>query len=301
MGTLFVVATPIGNLEDLTPRALRVLREVDVVAAEDTRHSRKLLSRFDIHTPLISYHAHNQRARREDILRALDRGDVALVTDAGTPAISDPGADIVAAAHTAGHRVTPIPGASALAAAVSAAGLIDGPFASLGFLPRKRDERRRIIARAAASGFPLVLFESARRVATTLAELEEALGDREAVLLRELTKVHEEVRTGSLSGLHAWALAGEPRGEVTLVVAGGSDDPTSDADPTEILEMLRKSGLNASQAAREAAALTGLPRGELYRMATTRKNSSVGLESELALADEDALQDPLGDQKRPQR
>jgi 16S rRNA (cytidine1402-2'-O)-methyltransferase len=301
VGTLFVVATPIGNLEDLSPRAVRVLREVDVVAAEDTRHSRKLLSRFDVHTPLISYHAHNQRSRREEILRALDSGDVALVTDAGTPAISDPGADLVAAAHAAGHRVTPIPGASALAAAVSASGLIDGPFASLGFLPRKREERRRIIGRAAASGFPLVLFESARRIASTLAELRDALGDRDAVLLRELTKVHEEIRPGSLSALHAWAAAGDPPGEVTLVIAGAPVDLTSDADPLEILETLRRAGLSPSQAAREAATLTGLPRSELYRMATTRYVLSVGLEPELPLPDENALQDPLGDQKRPQR
>ncbi|HEX2280197.1 MAG TPA: 16S rRNA (cytidine(1402)-2'-O)-methyltransferase, partial [Thermomicrobiales bacterium] len=159
MGTLYIVATPIGNLNDLSPRAIRVLREVALIAAEDTRHSRRLFTHFDIKTPTVSYHEHNQRSRREFLLEALASGDVALITDAGTPGVSDPGADLVTAALAAGYRVSPIPGASALAAAVSASGLIDGPFLTLGFLPRERGERLRMLARAAAAGFPLVIFE----------------------------------------------------------------------------------------------------------------------------------------------
>src|SRR5215216_4025343 len=170
MGTLYVVATPIGNLEDLSPRAVRVLREVDLIAAEDTRHSRRLLTHFAITTPTVSYHEHNKRKRRELLLEALASGDVALITDAGTPAVSDPGSDLVTAALAAGHRVSPIPGPSALAAAVSASGLTDGPFLTLGFLPRERGERRRLIARAATAGFPLVIFESPRRLGPTLQE-----------------------------------------------------------------------------------------------------------------------------------
>lgn len=233
-------------------------------------------------------------------MRALDHGDVALISDAGTPAISDPGADLVAAALSAGHRVSPIPGPSALAAAVSASGLIDGPFSSLGFLPRKREERRRIVARAAASGFPLVLFESAQRVTKTLADLQEVLGDRNAVVLRELTKIYEEVRSGTLNELHAWATAAHLRGEITLVVDGATGDSTQDFDPSSILETLRRSGLSASQAAREAAALTGLPRGDLYRMAALGGAASIGLKSEFALPDEDTLQNALGNEKGPQ-
>src|SRR3954453_1792951 len=158
MSTLHVVATPIGNLTDMSPRAVQTLREVRLIAAEDTRHSSRLLAHFEIRTPLISYHQHNQSARRSKILKALDDGDVALISDAGTPAVSDPGADLVAAALAAGHRVSPVPGPSALAAAVSASGLVEGPFVSLGFLPRQSSERHRVVARTAAFGMPVVLF-----------------------------------------------------------------------------------------------------------------------------------------------
>lgn len=302
MGTLFVVATPIGNLEDLSVRALRTLREVSLIAAEDTRHSRKLLSHFSIDTPLISYHEHNQRERRELLLRSLESGDVALITDAGTPAISDPGADLVAAAHAAGHVVSPIPGPSSLAAAVSASGLIDGPFLSLGFLPRERGPRQIAIGRAGASRLPLVLFESPHRLGATLADLEAALGDRDAVLMRELTKLHEEVRPGTLRTLRNWAEGAPGRGEVVLVVAGAKDEAASPQDATSVIAALRRSGLSPSKAAREAAAITGLPRSELYEMArSVDPTSSARLERELPLPDEHALKEPLGDEERPER
>ncbi|MGH2616252.1 MAG: 16S rRNA (cytidine(1402)-2'-O)-methyltransferase [Thermomicrobiales bacterium] len=301
MGTLFVVATPIGNLEDLSPRAIRTMRDVTVIAAEDTRHSRRLLTHFAIATPLMSYHEHNQRERRAQLLAALEAGDVALISDAGTPAISDPGADLVAAALAAGHRVSPVPGPSALAAAVSASGLIDGPFLSLGFLPRERGERRRLIARGAASGLPIVVFESAPRLTSTLDELEAVLGDRNAVLLRELTKVHEEIRAGSLSDLRERTKDARLRGEIVLVVAGAPDVEASTGEAESVVKTLRRAGLSASQTAREAAAMTGLPRSDLYTMALAlNEPASTGLEGELPLPDENTLQDALGDQERPE-
>jgi 16S rRNA (cytidine1402-2'-O)-methyltransferase len=301
LGRLYVVATPIGNLEDFSPRAVRVLREVDVIAAEDTRHSRRLLAHFGIDTPTVSYHEHNRVSRRQLLLAALASGDVALITDAGTPAISDPGADLVTAALAAGHRVSPIPGPSALAAAVSASGLIDGPFLTLGFLPRERGERLRLVARAATTSMPFLLFESARRIERTLRELLEIVGDRRAVLLRELTKIHEEVRAGSLSELLHWAGETAPRGEIALVIAASPEATTSEADAQQVVRTLRQSGLSASQAAREAASITGLPRSELYTLAMgVEVAGSVGLECQLALPDEDALQDPLGDQEGPE-
>ena len=301
MSTLYIVATPIGNLEDLSPRAVRVLREVALIAAEDTRHSRRLLAHFGIDTPTVSYHEHNQRARRERLLEALATGDVALITDAGTPAVSDPGADLVTAALAAGYRVSPVPGPSALAAAVSASGLIDGPFMTLGFLPRERGERLRVVARAAASGVPLVIFESARRLERTLRELAETLGERRAVVLRELTKIHEEVRAGTLSELTQWAAKSAQRGEIALVIAASPEAATSEDDAASVVRMLRQSGLSASQAAREAASITGLSRSDLYKLAMVEDaTGSVGLKAKLPLPDQDALQDSLGDQERPE-
>lgn len=224
-----------------------------------------------------------------------------MISDAGTPAISDPGAELVAAAMAAGHLVSPIPGPSALAAAVSASGLVDGPFLTLGFLPREAGERKRLVARAAASGFPFVVFESARRLARTLAELEHALGGREAVVLRELTKIHEEIRRGTLGALRDWAAGAGPRGEIVLVVAGAPATAASGSEAAAVVRMLRRSGLSASQAAREAAAITGLARSDLYAMAMdVDVSNSGGLEGELSLPDQDALQDALGDQEGPQ-
>ncbi|MFN8664015.1 MAG: 16S rRNA (cytidine(1402)-2'-O)-methyltransferase [Thermomicrobiales bacterium] len=303
MGTLYIVATPIGNLEDISARALRVLSEVPVIAAEDTRHSKKLLNHFGIDTPLISYHEHNQRQRAAQLLARLDQGDVALITDAGTPAISDPGAGIVRLALDAGHAVSPIPGPSSLAAGVSVSGLIDGPFIMIGFLPREATPRQRLIGRVGATGWPLVLFESAQRLPATLQVLGDALGEREAVVLRELTKLHEDVRRGTLRDLASWANAESVRGEIVLIVGGsqgGEDVPADEA--AEVVAALRRAGLSPSKAAKEAAAITGLPRSELYALATrSSSEGSVRLEGKLPLAQEDALQQSLGDQEGPER
>lgn len=272
MGTLYVVATPIGNLEDMSPRAVRVLRDVALIAAEDTRHTRRLLTHFTIRTPLVSYHEHNEQARIGTLLRTLaEASDVALVSDAGTPAISDPGAALVAAVRAAGHRVSPVPGPSAVTAAVAAAGLVTGPFVALGFLPRKGPNRRHLVARAAASGFPVVFFESSHRVAATLTELAAAWGNRSAVVMRELTKVHEEIVAGTLRELGERFAAAEPRGEVVVVVGGeAASEPAADGEAAAVLRQLRRAGLSASQAAREAAAVTGLPRSELYALARSQ-------------------------------
>lgn len=268
MGTLFVVATPIGNLEDMTPRAVAVLGSVPLIAAEDTRRTGKLLQRFGIDTPMLSYHAHNERARRQRLLAALDVGDLALVSDAGTPGVSDPGMDLVAAAHAAGHRVSPIPGASSATAAVSASGLVDGPFTMLGFLPRETRPRRLALARVRAAGLPLVVFESATRLAATLGDLAEALGPRPAAVFREMTKLHEEVQLGTLGELRTWAHQAAPKGELVVVIGGTTNDAQVKAadDAAEVVAGLRRAGLSASEAAREAAVMTGLPRSELYQL-----------------------------------
>lgn len=275
MGILHLVATPIGNLEDITARALRVLREASVIAAEDTRHTGRLLAHFGIETPMVSYHAHNERARRERLLAALECGDVALVSDAGTPGISDPGRDLVLAAVAADHRVSPVPGPSAVAAAVGVSGLIEGPFLTLGFLPRQGGDRRVAIARAGGAGVPVLLFEAAGRLAGTLDDLADAWGDRPAVVLRELTKRHEEVHRGTLRSLAEGARATPPRGEIVVVVGAPADAVEGGIpEAAEVVAGLRRAGLSASQAAREAAAVTGLPRSELYRLAQVAPSPS---------------------------
>jgi|SRR5579884_1188868 len=268
MGTLYLVATPIGNLEDVTARALRVLREVSLIAAEDTRHTGRLLKHFGIETPLLSYHAHNERARRDRLLAALAEGDVALVSDAGTPGISDPGYDLIRAALAAGYPVSPVPGPSALIAGVTASGLVPGPFVALGFLPRKGPERQATLARAGATGFPIALFEAPNRLVATLEELAATLGEREAAVGRELTKLHEEVRRGTLSQLAQHYREQPPKGEVVVVVGGGPGQDAADAvDAADVVARLLAAGMGPSQAAKEAAAITGRPRSDLYDLA----------------------------------
>lgn len=267
MGTLYLVATPIGNLEDITARALRMLGEVGLIAAEDTRHTGRLLAHFGIDTPMVSFHLHNERAKRDRILTALTSGDVALVSDAGTPGISDPGFDLVAAAVAAGVVVSPIPGPSSLVAAVGASGLVPGPFVSLGFVARSGSERRQALMRAAATGFPVVLFEAPTRLAATLAELATMLGDRPAVVAREMTKLYEEFRHGSLSELAAHYAAEPARGEIVVVVGAAATGAEAAVDAEAIVRSLLAAGLKPSAAAREAAALTDLPRADLYAIA----------------------------------
>ncbi|MGH2561290.1 MAG: 16S rRNA (cytidine(1402)-2'-O)-methyltransferase [Thermomicrobiales bacterium] len=272
MGTLYVVATPIGNLDDLSPRAVRVLSDVSLIAAEDTRHTGRLLTRFGIETPMVSYHAFNERARRDQLLAALDAADVALVSDAGTPGIADPGQALVDTAFAAGHTVSPIPGASSLTSAISVSGLIDGPFVVLGFLPRKGPERARTMGVAATCRLPVVLFEAPARLVATLRDLARTLGNRPAVVARELTKLHEEVRRDSLLNLVDRFERDRVRGEIVIVVGGPPPEELTEAAHDEaiaVVAALLRSGLKPSEAAREAARITGRPRSDLYNLART--------------------------------
>lgn len=277
MGTLYLVATPIGNLEDITLRALRVLREARLVAAEDTRHTRKLLTHFAITSPAISFHQHSGPAGVAVVLAALAAGDVAYVSDAGTPGISDPGAELARAALDAGYAVVPIPGPSAALAAVIASGLDATRFTFYGFLPRKTAERRAALAAVRARPETLIFYEAPHRLLPALDDLLAVLGDRPAVLARELTKLHEEWRRGTLAALRAGYASGpEPRGEYTIVVAGVSaaapaGAALTDADREEVArEQLRRllaEGTRTRDAAAVVAAATGLPRRAVYRLA----------------------------------
>ncbi len=218
-GLLYVVATPIGNLEDITLRAVRVLSEVDVIAAEDTRHTRKLLAHLDIHTPLTSFHAHSGTARLERILRTLEEGkSVALVTDAGTPGIADPGQPLIAAAAENGITVVPVPGPTAAAAAVSIAAFPGSMFSFLGFLPGRPSRRKRLLASVADLPFTLVIYASPYRLVEDLRTCHDCLGNREVVVARELTKLHEEVLRGTIGEMIAHFEQNRPRGEFTLAI-----------------------------------------------------------------------------------
>jgi 16S rRNA (cytidine1402-2'-O)-methyltransferase len=269
-GTLYVVATPIGNLGDISLRALEVLRSVPLVAAEDTRLARRLWARHGIATRLTSFHAQSAPAKREQLLDHLRRGaDLALVSDAGTPLVSDPGEDLVAAWAGEGGLVVPIPGASAVLSALVGSGIAVARWSFEGFLPRKGKERRDRLTRMCADERATVLFEAPGRVANTLADLAAACGaDRPAALARELTKLHEEFWRGTLGELAARVSDNGVRGEVTLVVAGAAPDdrPTMSLEEARAeVERLVASGLARSAAAREVAARSGLPRRDLFR------------------------------------
>lgn len=272
MGILYVVATPIGNLQDFSPRAVETLRSVQLIAAEDTRHSGTLRREFSIDTPMVSYHHHNRTQRESQLLEALEVGDVALISDAGTPAIADPGQEIVAAAHAAGHTVIPIPGASAAIAAVSASGLVTGPFIFLGFVERKGEGRRLALGKAMQTGWPVVLFESPQRLVETLADLRSVFGDRQAIVARELTKLHEEIAPGLLSELETHFAAAEVRGEIVIVVGAG-DVVAGDIDIEAVARRLLADGLKPSKAARELASIANIGSDEAYDVIRGLKES----------------------------
>jgi 16S rRNA (cytidine1402-2'-O)-methyltransferase len=267
-GTLYLVGTPIGNLEDITLRALTVLRGVGVVVCEDTRHTRKLLDRHGLAPrALISLPAFDERRRAAGVVERLLAGeDVALVTDAGTPIVSDPGGEVVRRAVEAGVRVVPVPGPSAPLLALAAAGIPADRFTFFGFLPRKGGARRDALAALARAPGALVLFESPRRLRATLADLQEALGDRRACVARELTKVHEELARGTLSSL-AERFSGEVLGEITVVVEGGEAIPVEPPDPDDALRERLEAGASVKDAAREVADALGLPKKDVYRRA----------------------------------
>ena len=270
MAKLYVVGTPIGNMEDVTLRGLRALREVGLVAAEDTRVSRRLLSHYDVRARLVSFNEHNQGGRIPEIVAALAEGkDVALVSDAGMPGVSDPGQALVAAAGDAGYEVVVVPGASAVTAAVAVSGIAmaDG-FVYVGFLPRKRGERVSMLRSLARERRALVAFESPHRLRRALGDALEALGDRRVAVCREMTKVHEEVFRGSLG--EAIAYFEEPRGEFTLVIEGASDEAADGGalvdEAAEMMAELWGRGVGARDAVDEVMAATGLGRRDVYRM-----------------------------------
>lgn len=275
MGTLYLVATPIGNLEDITLRGLRVLEQVALIAAEDTRTTRKLLGSYGIGTPVTSYHEHTRRTKAASLVKALETSDIALVSDAGTPGISDPGRILVQMAQESGFPVVPVPGPSAPASALSVSGFPSDQYLFLGFLPRRKADRAKLLASVADVPFTLVAFEAPHRVRASLSDLLGVLGDRQVAVTREMTKRHEELFTGLLSD--AIDHFSEPRGEFTLVIAGAPTDagtgaqgahggiPDEEAIREEMLK-LRDLGMGAREAAATIARSTGLSRREAYRM-----------------------------------
>ncbi len=262
MGVLYVVATPIGNLEDFSPRARRILSAVSLIAAEDTRHTGSMLKRLGIVTPLLSNHGFNERSRVARLLEALDTGDVALVSDAGTPAVSDPGAILVRAAAAAGFSVIPIPGPAAVTAAVSASGLVDGPFMFLGFLPRRSGERADALSTALKLGIPLVIYESGNRIEQLSTLLESSAPGREIVVFRELTKLHEQAIRSTAALLPGLLADATIKGEFVVVVGPGAESEEIDLDQLILRELER--GRKGTDIARDLARTANLTRSEVY-------------------------------------
>ena len=274
---LYLVATPIGNLGDITLRALETLTAADLLACEDTRVTRNLLSRYGIRQRPVSYHEHNAAEAGQALIGALDQGrSVALVSDAGTPLVSDPGYRLVGEAIAAGHRVIPIPGASAALAALTASGLPSDTFLFAGFLPVKDGQRRQRLEQLRATPGSLIFYESPRRLDAALAAMRDVLGDRPAVIGRELTKAFEEFRRGGLADLAAhYAEADTPKGEVVICVAPPSSEESTPHDVDRLLASL-SAEMSASKAAAEAARLTGQPKPALYRRLLELKGGGGG-------------------------
>ena len=302
-GSLFVVATPIGHLEDLSPRAIDTLRRCGLIACEDTRVTRALLNRHAISSRVVSCHKHNEHERTARILAALEGGvDVALVSDGGTPGLSDPGAAVVRAARSAGVTVTPIPGPSAVTALWSVSGFPSGPFTVIGFLPHRKGERRRTLESLRGEARPLVFFESPHRILDTLADLRDILGDRQAFLGREMTKIHEEYLSGPLSAVSETLTGRAVRGEFALVVAGAlaarapsgtaaggertaAAGPALDTGPiqdaahllasatAQVLRLVAE-GMDRRAALRRVTRSTGVPRRDLYAEMVRQRNDA---------------------------
>jgi 16S rRNA (cytidine1402-2'-O)-methyltransferase len=266
MGKLYLVATPIGNLEDLTYRAVRVLKEVPLIAAEDTRTSRVLLNHYGIETELTSYHDHNKERAAPQLLEHLQRMDLALISDAGTPAINDPGYYLVQAALQAGHEVIPIPGPSAPIAALSVSGIPTDSFLYLGYLPRKKTARRDLLIQVRDLPWTLVFLETPHRLVESLEDLLNILGDREVAVARELTKLHEEIYRGKISTAHQHFTDKTPRGEITLVIEGKrSEEIWPETRLLAVIGEAQESGTSSpSQIAKDLAKKSGWPRSRIY-------------------------------------
>jgi 16S rRNA (cytidine1402-2'-O)-methyltransferase len=277
-GKLFIIATPIGNLEDITERAVRMLREADLIACEDTRHTRKLLNHFGISTPTISYHEHNEQSRAEELCGLLEAGkSIALVSDAGTPLISDPGFRVVNAAIDCGISVVPIPGPVAFVAALSASGLPTDQFYFAGFLPPRGSARRAKLIDLRAIPATLVFYEAPHRIKAALKDALEIFGDRQAVVARELSKLHEEFTRGTLTELLQRFADSEPRGEMVLIISGsdGSISGSETSPETQLrdrIDQLERDGVDSKAALKQAAKELGLKRDDAYRMMVNQKN-----------------------------
>jgi 16S rRNA (cytidine1402-2'-O)-methyltransferase len=269
-GTLYIVATPIGNLEDMTQRAIRVLGEVDLIACEDTRHTRKLLNHFGINTRTISYHDHNEVQRAPELLRALEQGlNVAIVSDAGTPGINDPGFRIVRLSLDHGVTIVPVPGPTALISALIVSGFSTDEFFFAGFLPARQNQRRTRLAQLAEIPATLIFYEAPHRIADALSDAREILGERNAVVARELTKIHEEFQRGRLSELAANFFSGKPaKGEMVLVIDRHvieTDKEKTDEGISDLIAQLEDQGLDSRAALKKAAKRMGISRDEAYR------------------------------------
>lgn len=275
-GTLYLCATPIGNLEDMTFRAVSVLREADLIAAEDTRNSRKLLEHFDIHTPMTSYHEHNKYDKGRELIEALESGkNVALITDAGMPGISDPGEVVCKMAHEAGIQVSVVPGACAAVSALAASGLPTGYFVFEGFLPRTNKERKERLAVLAKEERTMIVYEAPHRLKKTLADLEQTLGgERRISICRELTKKHEEIRKSTLAERKAFYDENDPKGEFVLVIEGRPKEEAAEEEKSrweklsleEHMELYTGSGLDRREAMKRVAADRGVSKRDIYSM-----------------------------------
>ncbi|TYZ29153.1 16S rRNA (cytidine(1402)-2'-O)-methyltransferase [Selenomonas caprae] len=277
-GTLYLCATPIGNLEDMTYRAVRMLGEVELIAAEDTRHTRQLLTHFDIHTKLTSYHEHNKFTKGPELIEYIQQGhDLICVSDAGLPGICDPGSHLAELAIAAGIRVSPLPGCNAGLSALICSGLDTTLFTFVGFLPKTGKKQQETLARIKGYEGSLIFYEAPHHLKATLKQLLAGLGDRRAVLGRELTKKFEEFRRGNLSELMEYYQQNDPRGEYVIVVEGAGEETmpaeaeTMPADPVELCKQLMAAGLDKKQAMRETAKKLGLSRRDVYQAMLTEQ------------------------------
>lgn len=274
MGTLYLVATPIGNLEDISPRALRVLKEVKLIAAEDTRHTKILLDHFQIKTPTTSYFEHNKINKLDAILDALSQGDVALVSDAGAPAINDPGYELVKAALTASFDVRPVPGPSAPISALAVSGLPTDSFLYLGYLPHKKNERKKSLEQISEHPYTLIFLESPHRLLHSLADIQDALGNRRICIAREMTKLYEEYFRGDIAQAITYFKSKEPRGEFTLVIEGKKKKQIEKWTETELLKAIEKESKKdkpAKEISAELAQASGWNKKEIYNLINKSK------------------------------
>jgi 16S rRNA (cytidine1402-2'-O)-methyltransferase len=268
VGTLYIVGTPIGNLEDITCRALRILKEVSLIAAEDTRRARLLTSRYDIDTPTTSYFEGNKLTKLSTVFEALDAGDVALISEAGMPGLSDPGYELIQIAIQRGYSVVPIPGPTAPVTALVVSGLPTDSFLFLGYLPRRQSRRRHLLGDVAREQHTLIAFETPHRLRQSLADIEAVLGDRPLALCREMTKVYEEIWRGTVSQARVYLEEHEPRGEFTLVIGGATEERQrwDEEQVRAALEDLLAQGLRRPDAAKRVAELSGWDRGAVYQL-----------------------------------